>query len=157
MDTLWHTSDNRAAVKSLISLCLIDGYPPLGHDSTCQTEKWVPQAQFSGAFAGLQPYNVEPKHHKRLLYGAQSHILQVHGRTESQVEAPFSWERSMACAREGGRISFRVEAAFSFGFVDFGFGRKLILKDLIFILLYMIWSTRGCVTFIEAEYSVVER
>ena len=34
------------------------------------------------------------------------------GRTESQVEAPFSLERSMACAREGGRVSFRVKAAF---------------------------------------------
>ena len=34
------------------------------------------------------------------------------GKTESQVEAPFSWKRSMACAREGGRISLRVEAAF---------------------------------------------
>ena len=37
VDTLWHTSDKRAAVKSLISLCLIDGYPPLGHDSACST------------------------------------------------------------------------------------------------------------------------
>ena len=53
VDTLWHTSDKRAAVKSLISLCLIDGYPPLRHDSTCSTEKWVLQAQFIGAFAGL--------------------------------------------------------------------------------------------------------
>ena len=57
-------------------------------------------------------HNVKPKHHESLPYGAQSHILQVVATTESQVEAPFSWERSMACVREGGRISFKVEAAF---------------------------------------------
>ena len=34
VDTLWHTSGNEVAVKSLMSLCLIGGYPSFGHDLT---------------------------------------------------------------------------------------------------------------------------
>ena len=84
-------------------------------------------------------HNVEPMHGERLPYEVQSHIF---------------FKRSMACAREGGRVSFKVEAALLVGFIDFSFGRELTLKDLIFILssCLMIRSTRGCVTFMEAEY-----
>ena len=107
MDTLWHTSNKRAAVKSLISSCLIDGYPPLGHDSTCSTESGCHKHNLVEHSQDSR-YNVKPKHHERL---AQSHILQV-------VELKARWrhlflgERSMVCAGECGRISFRVEAVF---------------------------------------------
>ena len=43
----------RLAVRSLISLCLIDGKPSLGQDSACSTEKWVPQSQLIGVRAGI--------------------------------------------------------------------------------------------------------
>ena len=35
IETSWHTSVSREAVMSLTSLCLIDGYPPVGHDRAC--------------------------------------------------------------------------------------------------------------------------
>ena len=37
MQTSLHTSDRRLAVRSLISLCLIDGKPPFGQDKACST------------------------------------------------------------------------------------------------------------------------
>ena len=50
-DTQWHTSDNRDAVMSLTSLCLIDGKPPVGHDKAWSTENWWPQLQLDGVFS----------------------------------------------------------------------------------------------------------
>ena len=48
MQTSLHTSDKRLAVRSLISLCLIDGKPPLGQDKTCSTENWAPHSHSMG-------------------------------------------------------------------------------------------------------------
>ena len=45
MHTLLQTSDKRFAVRSLISLCLMEGNPPFGQDKACSTEKLVPQSQ----------------------------------------------------------------------------------------------------------------
>ena len=36
--TCEHTSVNNVAVRSLISLCRIEGNPPLGQDKACSTE-----------------------------------------------------------------------------------------------------------------------
>ena len=48
------TSESRLAVVSRISLCLIEGNPPLGHDRTWSTEKILPQAQVVGVREGCQ-------------------------------------------------------------------------------------------------------
>ena len=53
--TCEHTSVNNVAVRSLISLCRIEGNPPLGQDKACSTEKDAPQAQCVGARSGGQP------------------------------------------------------------------------------------------------------
>ena len=78
------------------------------------------------------------------------------GRTEGQVEAPFSWERSMACAKE--KISVKAVECWISGLrlwqkVDLEGSHIHIFHP----ALCMIWSTIGCVTFMEAEYSAVER
>ena len=49
------TSVRGVAVRSRISLCLMDGKPPLAHDSACSTEKLLPQSHFDGRFDGVQP------------------------------------------------------------------------------------------------------
>ena len=54
--TSLHTSVRRVAVRSHISLCLIDGKPPLAQDRACSTEKEAPQAHFDGSLSGVQPY-----------------------------------------------------------------------------------------------------
>ena len=67
--TLWHTSDKRVAVKSLISFCRMDGYPPSGpDDSTCSTIKRMPQAQCRGALAGMQPFKYTTVHEASMPY-----------------------------------------------------------------------------------------
>ena len=53
MATLWQTSAMRLAVKSLVSLCRIDGKPPFAHDNACSTEKLVPQEHVVGMLLGL--------------------------------------------------------------------------------------------------------
>ena len=48
VQTSLHTSVRRLAVKSLISLCLIVGNPPLGQESACSTENLAPQPHVDG-------------------------------------------------------------------------------------------------------------
>ena len=43
-------------MRSLISLCLRIGKPPLGHDRACSTEKVVPHSQLDGILLGGHPY-----------------------------------------------------------------------------------------------------
>ena len=57
MHTSLHTSVRRVAVRSRISLCLIDGNPPLGQDKACSTENETPQSHFDGSLSGVQPYH----------------------------------------------------------------------------------------------------
>ena len=54
--TAWHTSLRRLAVMSLISLCQIEGKPPLGQLSVWSTVNCVPQMQWERGCCGLQPY-----------------------------------------------------------------------------------------------------
>ena len=77
MQTSLHTSDRRLAVRSLISLCLIDGKPPFGQVKACSTEKWEPQSQLRGTRDGYHPY------HK-------------HRASWKTLEAPFCWASSIA-------------------------------------------------------------
>ena len=54
MRTSLQTSESRLAVMSRISLCLIEGNLPLGHDNAWSTEKFLPQAQVVGVCEGCQ-------------------------------------------------------------------------------------------------------
>ena len=54
MQTSLQTSVSRLAVRSLISLCRMEGKPPLGQKSACSTENFLPQSQVEGARNGSQ-------------------------------------------------------------------------------------------------------
>jgi len=53
--TCEHTSVNKVAIRSLISLCRIEGSPPLGQDNACSIVKEVPQVQRAGVRLGGHP------------------------------------------------------------------------------------------------------
>ena len=54
--TLWHTSLNRSAVISLISLWRIDGNPPCLQLSACSMVFLSPQTHWEGRWGGCHPY-----------------------------------------------------------------------------------------------------
>ena len=54
--TSWYTSVSRVAVRLRISMCLIDGNPPLAHDKACSTGNLLPQVHIDGISDGVQPY-----------------------------------------------------------------------------------------------------
>ena len=88
MQSSLHTSDKRLAVRSLISLYLIHGKPPLGQDNKCSTENWVPYSHSMGMREGNQPY---------LKYRAPRNALlcrvnpnSATGSSVNQLEAPLS-------------------------------------------------------------------
>ena len=56
MATLGHTSVSSLAVRSLISLCLIEGRAPVGQLKACSTKKLQPHTQCEGIRVGFQPY-----------------------------------------------------------------------------------------------------
>ena len=56
MQTSPHTSVSRLAVRSLISLCLMDGKPPFGQDRACSTENLAPHPHVDGMCKGCQLY-----------------------------------------------------------------------------------------------------
>ena len=97
MQTL-QTSESRLAVMSRISLCLIEGNPPLGHDRAWSTEKFLPQAQVVGVREGCQLYRSARASRKAPLCKLKPNSRI--GRVVSQVEAPFSWARSMDLCNE---------------------------------------------------------
>ena len=81
MHTSWHTSVRRVAVKFLISLCLIEGKPPLAQDKACSPEKVEPQAHLAGILSGVQPYRSAKASWKAPLCNAKPRSES--GRTES--------------------------------------------------------------------------
>ena len=56
MDTDGHTSVRRLAVKSLRSLCLRIGNPPVGQLSLCSTVNGWPHWQLEASIGGSHPY-----------------------------------------------------------------------------------------------------
>ena len=54
VQTSLQTSVRRLAVKSRISLCLMEGKPPLGHDTACSMENLMPQLHVDGVRTGCQ-------------------------------------------------------------------------------------------------------
>ena len=73
MATCEHTSVNNVALRSLIILCQIEGYPPLGQGKACSTEKGVPQAQCIGVRTN---HNAGQGNIVRQIYAAQNHFHQ---------------------------------------------------------------------------------
>ena len=103
MRTSLHTSVSKWAVKSQISLCLIVGKPPLAQESACSTVKLLPHSHFRGCLDGFQPYHGTSASWKADVCKEKSWSLR--GRTVSQVEAPFSLEKSIAlCSWSGWRL-----------------------------------------------------
>ena len=56
MQTSLQTSVRRLAVRSLISLCLMDGKPPFGQDRACSTKNLAPHPHVDGVCKGCQLY-----------------------------------------------------------------------------------------------------
>ena len=81
---------------SHISLCLIDGKPPLGQDRACSMEKETPQEHLEGSLSGVQPYRNAKESWKAPLCRAK--LCSESGSRVSQVDDPFSLARSWICA-----------------------------------------------------------
>ena len=79
------------AVRSLISLCQIEGNPSLGHDKACSTEKDVPRTVWECEEEAS--HNAVQGHLQRQTYVVQNNIPS-RGRAVSQVEARFSKAKS---------------------------------------------------------------
>ena len=101
MRTSEQTSVRRFAVGSLISLCLMDGNPPLGHDKACHPH-------VEGDCNGCQLYLRGRASWKALLcrVNPNSSI----GKEVTHEEAPVSWASCIAHLSVWGRYSFRRSA-----------------------------------------------
>ena len=106
-------------MRSLISLCLIDGNPPFGQDKACSTENWVPQSQLMGVRDGSHPYRKHRASRKALLCRVNPNSAT--GRAVSQLEAPFSWASSIERCSELPSVTGRqipvVVTASCYGFL----------------------------------------
>ena len=86
--TSLHTFVSKLAVGPCkISLCVIEGNPPLAHESACSTVKLLPPSHFLMAVWMVTSHITGPMHHERLTY--------VEKRTVSHVQAPISFPLSM--------------------------------------------------------------
>ena len=118
MDASWHTSVITVANRSLISLCLTIGKPPLGHDSACSTEKPEPHTHLAGICSGVIPYR---RQRASLKFDFdKENPSDSTGRRVSLDDAPFSDASSMdrlKAAVVGDFVSshlLRSSSAFSF-------------------------------------------
>ena len=94
----------RNAVKSLMSLGRIEGYPPFRHDKVCSTVKGDPQAHAEGILCNDKPYRNARASLKAPLCREKPNSST--GSTINQLEAPLSRERSMALWRSRGSEDF---------------------------------------------------
>ena len=94
------------AVKFLISLCLIDGKPPLVQDRVRSTERVDPQSHLAGSLSGFQPYRSAKASWKAPLCNAK--LCSKSGRMVSQVDEPFSLASFTDLCRLAGRNSSNV-------------------------------------------------
>ena len=74
-------------VKSLMSLCQIEGYPPFGHDKVCSTVKGDPQAHAEGVLCNGQPY----RNARAYLYVRRNQIPQPAAPSTSPSPARGPW------------------------------------------------------------------
>ena len=96
-------------MRSRISLCLMDGKPPLAHESACSTLKFLPQSHLDGRFDGDHPYRRAIASWKAALCSEKPCSLR--GRAVSQVEAPFSLASSTAFCSWSGNWLCRSSAS----------------------------------------------
>ena len=90
--TPWHTSLSRFAVMLRISLCRIEGKPPLEQLSACSMVKCWPQTQWEGRYDGRHPYRKHRASLKAPL--CRANPCSEMGKAESQLEAHHGTESS---------------------------------------------------------------
>ena len=103
MATLGHTSVSNLAVRSLMSLCLIEGRAPVGQLKAYSTEKLQPHTQCEGIRVGFQPYWRHNASLKDPLWRAK--LCSAMCSATTQLDAPFSLAISMARTSFAGRLS----------------------------------------------------
>ena len=100
--TPWHTSLMKSAVMSLISLWRIEGKPPREQLRACSMVNCLSQTHREGNCCGRHPYRRHSASRKAPL--CRANPCSSIGRVESQVEAPFSDDTSIALRKLGGRF-----------------------------------------------------
>ena len=108
MQTSWHTSAIRLAVRSLTSLCCIIGKPLYGRERARSTVKLWPHKQWVGMFLGCQPYLKATASQKAP--SCRTKLNFFNGSEVSQLEAPFSCPKSMALCNVAGTFFLMTDA-----------------------------------------------
>ena len=91
---------SRVALRLWISLCQIEGRPPLAQDRACSTENLFQQAQVQDISVGVQPYLRARASSKALLWRANQ--CSDNGRAVSQIEDPFFFAKfTTRCSKSG--------------------------------------------------------
>ena len=108
MQTSWHTSAIRLAVRSLTSLCCIIGKPLYGRERARSTVKLWPHKQWVGMFLGCQPYLKATASQKAP--SCRTKLNFFNGSEVSQLEAPFSCPKSMALCNVAGTLFLMTDA-----------------------------------------------
>ena len=105
MHTSWQTSVMTLAVKSLSSLCLKVGRPPVGQHRAWSTVKDLPHTHLVGRCDGCRLY----RRHKASLNAPLCKLkpCSLMCRAVSHVDAPFSLAKIVARCRWQLRFAFR--------------------------------------------------
>ena len=119
-DTLWYTFKSISAVMFLSSLCRMIGKPPRLQLRVCSTLNCFPYLHALGILSSFHPYLRHTPSQNAPLW--RLNPCSVIGRTASQWEAPFSWERIIACFCGASRVCVSRSASplsFSFSLPSF--------------------------------------
>ena len=109
MATLWHTSDNKEAVRSRISLWRIVQKPPKLHVIAWSTENDIPQVQNDDdIFERLQPYLKHSASLNSPLCREKPNLSK--GSTDNHEDPPFSLLRSTSRCCLAGRLLYMQSA-----------------------------------------------
>ena len=109
MATSGHISVKMFAKRSLISLCLIVGNPPVGQIKACDVSNEAPQQHALGSLSGLHPYRMHRESRNSVL--DRLNPCSLTGKASSHVDAPFSRAKSVLRWRDVGRRSRSAAAA----------------------------------------------
>ena len=105
---IWHTSDNKEAVRSRISLWRIVGKPPKLHVIAWSTENDIPQVQDDDTFERLQSYLKQSASRNAPLCREKPNSSK--GSTDNHEDAPFSLLRSTSHCCLADRLSYMQSA-----------------------------------------------
>ena len=97
MDTLEHTSVKILAVRSLMSLCRIEGRLPQEQLRACSTEKSTPQTQWEGIWEGCQPYRIQSASWKQPLCRAKLCSIFLISRASWWMPVPYRCHGNTSC------------------------------------------------------------